>query len=112
MRDILFRLEAEEDYISGDFPEVLDADEKLNLERGHILLLADAGLVELLGRHRETVRLTNKGHDFLASIRQDTTWAKTKEIAGNAGVKTIGVMFDVAVAIGKQKLRDATGLEF
>jgi hypothetical protein len=80
-------------------------------ETSHVDLLIDAGLVIALHPEGHVVRLTSKGHDYVAAIRNDTTWNKTKEIAGKAGVKTLGVLAEVAVAIGKQKIKEMTGFD-
>lgn len=112
VRDLLFRLEAEEDYLSLVFANTKDNSESGRHEFGHILLLADAGFVDLSGRGGDIVRLTNAGHDFIAAVRNDTTWSKTKDVAGKAGIATLGMMFEIAVAIGKQKLKEVTGWDF
>ena len=104
LREILFKLEDEDDYISIEFGASTDSSEYDRKVFGHLLLLADAGLVELSGKYRESARITNYGHDFIAAIRDDTHWNQTKRIAESAGAKTIGILFDVAIGLAKQRL--------
>lgn len=110
IRELLFRLEREEDYISNSFVVHDDLSEEERREVGHIMLLADQGFVALSGKYGDQVRITNLGHDFLAAIRDETVWNKTKEAAQTAGAATLGVIFDLAMAYGKKKLTETTGL--
>lgn len=112
LRELLFRLEAEDDYLSVAFGITGSSSDKERAEYGHLLLLADAGFVELTGKHSNVVRLTNAGHDFLSAVRLDTTWNQTKKMASDAGLGTVKVLFDIAVAIGKKKLKDVIGVDF
>ncbi|MEP3946232.1 DUF2513 domain-containing protein [Ascidiaceihabitans sp.] len=111
IRDLLFRIEAEGDHLSMDFTVTLGMSAEKRREVGHIRLLADAGFVALSGKSGDVVRITNDGHNFIAAIRDDTTWAKTKEVTSKAGVSILTVMFDVAVGLGKEKLTEITGLK-
>jgi hypothetical protein len=40
--------------------------------------------------------LTFSGHNFLADIRKDTNWNKTKEIAGNIGSYSLDILANIA----------------
>lgn len=40
--------------------------------------------------------LTFSGHNFLADIRKDTNWNKTKEIAGNIGSYSLDILSNIA----------------
>ena len=40
--------------------------------------------------------LTFSGHNFLADIRKDTNWNKTKEIAGNVGSYSLDILSNIA----------------
>lgn len=40
--------------------------------------------------------LTPTGHEFLANIRQDTNWNKTKEIAKKVGTLSLSAIKDIA----------------
>ena len=43
--------------------------------------------------------LTYPGHQFLADIRSDTTWTKTKTIAKSVGSESLHALKDIAVGI-------------
>lgn len=43
--------------------------------------------------------LSPAGHDFLADIRSNTNWAKTKKIAASAGSFSLKAMIDIAKAV-------------
>jgi hypothetical protein len=43
--------------------------------------------------------LTPAGHEFMANIRSDTNWAKTKEVAGKIGSLSLQVLTKVAAEI-------------
>jgi DNA-binding transcriptional ArsR family regulator len=105
LRDILFQLEKHSDYIVLDFSVDKGTDIDGRTIYGHLLLLGDAGLVEIGGKDRETARITNAGHDFIAAIRDDNHWSQTKKIAESVGAKTVGILFDVAIELAKQRLK-------
>jgi hypothetical protein len=112
-RRILLDVEEKESpgqrYGLPDFPDV---DSVLLNE--HCALLIDAGLVEGQisqplghdGRRLVVVtRLTNNGHDFLADIRSNTVWEKTKAKAKSAGVSlSIEALKSLATAVAKAHL--------
>lgn len=54
--------------------------------------------------------MTNQGHDYLAAVRSDTIWNKTKGAANQLGGATLGVMKDIAVAYVKQEAKEKLGL--
>lgn len=43
--------------------------------------------------------LSPTGHEFLADIRSDTNWNKTKEIAKNVGSHSLRAITDIAVKV-------------
>lgn len=43
--------------------------------------------------------LSPAGHEFLANIRKDTNWNKTKEIAQSVGSTSLDVMKDIAAQV-------------
>lgn len=76
----------------------------------HISLLTDDGYViakvvptcGTLYASYIVERLTNKGHDFLDSIRNETVFAKTKSrIISTVGAATLDIVKDVAINITK-----------
>lgn len=54
--------------------------------------------------------LTFLGHQFLADIRSDTTWNKTKEIAKNVGSESLHALKDIAVGVVSSAIHNTLGL--
>ena len=65
----------------------------------HAKWVADAGL--FLEEKKAIYRITNQGHDYLAAIRNDTIWNKTKDSAQKAGGVTLGLMKEIAVGYAR-----------
>ena len=74
----------------------------------HIALLSDAGLMTQISS--ANYRMTNQGHDYLAAVRSDTVWNKTKVGAAKVGGMTLKMMMDVAIAYGKQEVAEKLGI--
>ncbi len=74
----------------------------------HAVWLSDAGFFQEV--NKGVFRITNQGHDYLAAIRDDGVWKKTKEAASTAGGVGLGIMKDIAVAYVKQELSTRLGL--
>lgn len=74
----------------------------------HAVWLSDAGFFQQV--NNGVFRITNQGHDYLAAIRDDGVWKKTKEAASSAGGVGLGVMKDIAVAYVRQELSTRLGL--
>ena len=108
LRQLLFKFEESEDYqfliggVSG-----LNADEQK--EEYHVLLACDAGIMCPLGV--AMFRLTSQGHDYIAAIRSDTIWKKTKDGAASIGGVSLGVMKDLALAYLKQEISVRLGVD-
>ena len=75
----------------------------------HARWLADAGLFHEV--NRDVFRITNQGHDYLASIKDEGIWRKTKASAASVGGVGLGVMKDIAVAYVKQELAAKLGVQ-
>ena len=83
----------------------------------HIRLMEEAGLIDALRTvhgnkvyHWLPVRLTWAGHSYLAEIKSDTVYNKSKEIAGRAfGGITLETM-KAALPLALQALAKANGL--
>lgn len=73
----------------------------------HLQLLNDAGFLDETGKHGGVFRMTNSGHDFVETIRNDTIWNKTKKAAESASGVTLGILKDIAVGYIKQELAKA-----
>lgn len=43
--------------------------------------------------------LSPKGHEFIANIRTDTNWNKTKEIANNVGSTSLNTLATIAAEV-------------
>lgn len=107
IRDLLFEAEA------SDQPYLLavlvmspsEADLKRHM---HAVWLSDAGFFQEV--NKGVFRITNQGHDYLAAIRDDGVWQKTKTAASTAGGVGLGVMKDIAVAYVRQELSDRLGI--
>lgn len=79
----------------------------------HLKLLDDAGFLDVefrrhLGDHgpqlgnTEVCRLTWDGHEFIATIRSDTVWNKTKErVADVGGSVSLTTLSEVAGSVAK-----------
>ncbi len=119
IRTLMLRLEAiepEPNRLSEIDPSTFAEGYTAEQVRYHYRLLHEAGLIDpgsrLLDEDELTFnRLTWPGHDFVDSVRDPGVWRKTKEGASKVGGWTIGLLADVAKAILKQKLREATGIE-
>lgn len=81
------------------------SEEELNY---HCLQLIDAGLlnakaINVMGQISPQLwrifDLTYPGHQFLADVRSDTTWNKTKKIAKNVGSESLHALKDIAVGV-------------
>jgi hypothetical protein len=77
----------------------------------HADLLCDAGLLLSSGRSNDVFRLTNDGHDYIAAIRSNKAWEKTKEGAAKVGGMTLGMMKDLALAYVKQEASEKLGIQ-
>jgi Hypothetical protein (DUF2513) len=55
--------------------------------------------------------LNPAGHDFLDSVRDPETWAKTKKAAAGAGGFTLELLRDVAKAFIKRQIEEKTGIK-
>lgn len=75
----------------------------------HCELLCDAGLMHTDGNG--VYRMTNQGHDYLAVIRSNKIWEKTKEGASKIGGASLGVLMDLAVAYIKKEAATKLGID-
>lgn len=54
-------------------------------------------------------RLTNRGHEFIDSVRDSRIWKKVKAGAAQAGIVTIKALFQFAVAYAKTEVEKHLG---
>ncbi len=55
--------------------------------------------------------LTPAGHDFIDSVRDPETWAKTKKEAAGAGGFTLDLLKEIAKGLIKKKIENHTGIK-
>lgn len=91
------------------------SEEELNY---HCLQLIDAGLlnakaISIKGQISPQLfrifDLTYSGHQFLADVRSDTTWNKTKNIAKNVGSESLHALKDIAVGVVTAAIQNQFG---
>ena len=54
--------------------------------------------------------LTYSGHQFLADIRSDTIWNKTKDTAKTVGTESLHALKDIAVNLVTSTIQNKLGL--
>ena len=121
IRDILVSVE-EMDYNSTytiqKLHEKLSAYsiEQLNY---HCVQMIDAGLINAQSAHSvrcnipqvsKIFDLTYSGHQFLAEIRSDTIWSRTKDVAKGVGSESLRSLKDIAVSIVTLAVQNKLGL--
>lgn len=102
LRELLFKLEAKEDW-NYIFSSDTEEDDR---EYYHLMLLADADLLEQSGSFGESWRITNAGHDFIALTRQNEAWAKVKAASAKIGGGSVQMLFRIAEGYARQKLTE------
>ncbi len=107
LRDLLIELEAQEDYVTIIY-EHLSMNDEENKKLYHVNLLCDVGFMTQINEH--AYRMTNDGHDYLETIRNDAVWQKTKEGAAKIGGATLGIMKDIALAYVKKEAAEKLGM--
>lgn len=82
----------------------------------HLSLLKEAGFLDCTENTMSdgTIAfrgLTWAGHDFLDSVRDPKTWARTKEGALAAGGFTLDILKDLAKGLIKKQIEEHTGVK-
>lgn len=108
IRQLLLELEAspETSVLSA---LAIGSDEEEEKHHYHLQLLCDAGLMTEV--QPGVFRMTNQGHDFIAAIRSDTIWSKTKAGAGELGGVTLSILKDIAISYLKQEAKRTLGID-
>lgn len=75
----------------------------------HYRLILDTNWIE--GGPKRFQRITNQGHDFLDSVRDDEIWSSTKNGALKAKGFTLELLGDLAKGFVRKKLESLTGVE-
>lgn len=109
IRHLLFRYEADKDWLFLEPAAASGASEQEQTERYHMFLMMDEGLLSPVGR--STFRMTSKGHDFLDAIRDDTIWTKVKSGAAKTGAGSLDFMFGLAKEYVKQSVQEKLGIQ-
>jgi Hypothetical protein (DUF2513) len=75
--------------------------------------LVDAGFVKGARTMQMPIisQLTWSGHDFADSVRDQETWAKTKNAAAGAGGFTVDLLKDLAKGFIKKQIEEKTGIK-
>ena len=108
IRQLLLDIEASDElYFLAGLTMSMAAEEQKKHQ--HAELMCDVGFLAAV--NDGVYRMTNHGHDYLAVIRNETIWAKTKKGASKIGGASLGIMKDIAVAYVKQEASDRLGLE-
>ena len=116
VRKILLAIEADESPPLG-LIELTIEGYSTEIVSYHVEILNEADLIEgrdltsFDGYHWAPTRLTYSGHEFLDSIRDNEIWRLTKEGAKKAGQASIGFIWELAKAYGKQALKDRVGID-
>lgn len=111
IRELLFELEADETWMQVLLkPNKPTPEEQKKMY--HLHLMADAGLVDQMSNSSNSLsfRLTNCGHDFLESTRDDGIWQDTKVAVRGAGGAALGLIGDVASALVRKKMSEYLGI--
>lgn len=108
VRQLLLDLEASEETLMVA-ALTLNQDDEEEKQYYHLQLLCDAGLMKEV--QPSVFRMTNQGHDFIATIRSDSIWSKTKSGAAQIGGATLGILKDIATAYLKQEAKKVLGLD-
>lgn len=106
IKQLLIEAEETDDSMLVIF-DSLSKDDEDQKRFTHAKWLCDAGYFQEV--QRGVFRMTNQGNDYLASIRNEGIWQKTKAAAASMGGVSLGVMKDIAVAYAKQELSTRLG---
>jgi hypothetical protein len=121
IRELLLKLEALPMRPGGTVDITPDAEEiavpgyDSNQIGYHLTQIRKAGYIDEGGSHPMVGIgfhcLTPAGHDFLDSVRDPETWAKTKKAAARAGGFTIDILRDIAKGFIKKQIEEKTGIK-
>ena len=120
IRDILIAVESipygsiwTMDNIEEVLPDYTSEELEYHLIKLHEAGYLDIVTLQLLGSPLQVARikdLTYEGHQFLADIRSDTTWNKTKEIAKSVGSTSLHSIKEIATGVITSLIQNQLGL--
>lgn len=107
IRDILLYIESQTDseIDSVEFEELIDnlTDYDENTLHYHVNQISKSDLVDSVfyadDKPLFISDLSPEGHEFLANVKSNTNWNKTKEIAKNVGSSSINSLKEIAVSV-------------
>lgn len=117
IREILFELEEKCDYRQQySFPD--DADRLKLFDQDfvmyHLRQCEMSGLIvgfqRYMGGSCSIKDLSPAGHEFIADIRSDTNWNKTKDVAKNVGSSSLGALVQIASAVITEMIKKNFGI--
>ena len=80
----------------------------------HVQYCATAGLIKIdntgFGTRIDVLDLTPYGHEFLANIREQNNWSKTKEIGGKIGAFGLNMVAKIAEGVATAYLNKLLGM--
>ena len=104
IRDLLIEMETSEEWLF-----VVDCDEGDQKREYHLKLLGDVGLILFEGY---SYRMTALGHDYLAAIRDEGLWQKTKDtVSETGGNATLEIVKALAIGFLKKKIAQHTDID-
>jgi len=109
LRELLFEFEAEQDWLIliATYQNMSAESRKRHY---HMLLLTDKGFAQQVGN--DTYRLTAAGHEFIAAIRDEGIWARTKAVvAEQGGSIPLEILKQLATGLLRKQISDRTGIE-
>lgn len=119
IRDILLVIEEKSTFSNFVWFEDLqksNLSQKYDLETilYHVRQASESGLLldvnSFAGGNFYIKDLSPKGHEFLADIRKDTNWAKTKEIASKVGSFSLKSLVSIAANVISSSINQHLGL--
>ena len=120
VRDILITVESMDygnvwtiKHLSKCLPEYTEDELQYHCTKLHAAGYLDAITIKMLRAPVQIARihdLTYEGHQFLADIRSDTNWSKTKEIAKSVGSSSLNALKEIATGVVTSVIQNQLGL--
>jgi hypothetical protein len=116
VREILLAVEGSDDIVNIE--QFVNEERSLDFVGYHVKMMEDAGLVYASVQDADDgvycgmiTNLTWEGQDYLASIKDDGVWTKTRKvIKETVGSTTLSLTKSIALKIAEQAIRDELGI--